>query len=317
MADKPKLSVSAQIQQMKKRDIKFSLISENGARESLQKANNYFKLTAYRKSFTLNADDKYEDLDFAHLKNLSKIDMHLRYCLLEMCLDIEHFGKAKLMNYITDQKEEDGYSIVQEHIKSLSKPDNIVPLVDNLEIEPLPKMYREAYNKAEYSEYLSDLYNKHKDNMPIWAVIEILSFRGFVNLYMFFCIKYGYKRGVDEGYMMITIGKLRNACAHNNCIINDLSAPPPSNPPNEVTAALRRFMKTAEMNSALDNSRIIQITTLLYLHQDFVKTGLRDYQKERLQMLKDKMNEHPSYYANCPRIIKFFDFFNLLIDKWF
>ena len=96
---RPKLKVSEQIERLASRSVRFDVISREDAKEALCKTNNYFKLTAYRKSFDLDDDGKYIDLDFAYLKDLSKIDMYLRYCLLEMSLDIEHFGKAKFMDW--------------------------------------------------------------------------------------------------------------------------------------------------------------------------------------------------------------------------
>ena len=119
---RPKLKVSEQIERLASNGVKFNIISRENAKEALSETNNYFKLTAYRKSFEIGTDGKYVDLEFAYLKDLSKIDMFLRYCLLEMSLDIEHFGKAKFMSYFTDQPEEYGYSIIQEHINSKEPP---------------------------------------------------------------------------------------------------------------------------------------------------------------------------------------------------
>ena len=45
----------------------------------------------------------------------------LRYTLLPMTLDIEHFAKVKLMREVTERADEDGYSIVADYLESLSE----------------------------------------------------------------------------------------------------------------------------------------------------------------------------------------------------
>ena len=52
--------------------------------------NNYLHLLEYKK------------LDFGYLKELSTIDMYLRYIVMDMCLDIEHVIKVRLIKNITN-----------------------------------------------------------------------------------------------------------------------------------------------------------------------------------------------------------------------
>lgn len=258
---RPKLKVSEQLQRLAERGVKFDFISRDAAKEALSETNNYFKLTAYRKSFELGSDGKYIDLDFAYLKDLSKIDMHLRYCLLEMCLDVEHFSKAKFMKYLTNEPGEDGYTIIDEHIAwgSLNRVRDGVNLVE--------QNYKKAYEKAQQNDYCGDLYRKHKNNMPVWGVIELIPFGTFVDLYKFFGEKYGYKRVKDHAYMLITINKIRNACAHNNCIINDLSQVNAPEINNALNRELNSFLDNKTRDLLLNNPRTHQITTLLHCHQ--------------------------------------------------
>ena len=308
---RPKLKVAEQIQRLSDRGVRFEHISREDAKEALSKTNNYFKLTAYRKSFEVGADGKYIDLDFAYLKDLSKIDMYLRYCLLEMCLDVEHFGKAKFMNYLTNEKDEDGYSIIDEHIASGE------PEAGDDKPNYIRESYESAYRKASTNDYCGDLYKKHKDNMPVWGLIELIPFGTFVDLYMFFGKKYNYKNPVDHAFMMITISRLRNACAHNNCIINDLSQSNSPRTNNALNKELNSFLSCQERDLILNNPRTNQITTLLYFHQLLIQTGVHEYQKQRLSMVAAKMKANEHFYKNNVRITTFFSIFQKLVDKWF
>lgn len=60
----------------------------------LHERNNYLRTTSYRKNYDkhMTGDNagKYIQLDFAHLVELSRLDMYLRTHLLQMCIDIEH-----------------------------------------------------------------------------------------------------------------------------------------------------------------------------------------------------------------------------------
>lgn len=308
---KPKLSVSEQISRLSEKGVTFNVLSREDAKEALSQTNNYFKLTAYRKSFIINEDGRYSDLDFAYLKDLSKIDMYLRYCLLEMCLDIEHFGKAKFMEYLTNQPQEDGYSIVDEHIASKE------PELGSDKPHYLQMSYKKSFEQASNNDYCKDLYNKHKNNMPVWALIELISFSTFVDLYMFFSTKYCYKKMKDQAFMMLTISRLRNACAHNNCIINELSQSYFPRPVNDLNKELNKFLPYQKRDLLLNNPRTNQITTLLYFHQLIVKTGLHEYQRQRLRMVIDKMKTNRHFYKNNGSISTFFESFEILVDKWF
>lgn len=97
---RPKLNVEEQIDHLKKKGVRFSIISEKEALDYLLKNNNFFKLTAYRKNYQKNREDKYVNLEFAYLRDLAIIDMRIRKCLLDMCLDVEHNTRMKIVRAI-------------------------------------------------------------------------------------------------------------------------------------------------------------------------------------------------------------------------
>lgn len=309
--DRPKLTIAEQIARLDSRGVTFSEISKNDAKEALGKVNNYFKLTAYRKSFPIGGDGKYIDLDFAYLKYLSKVDMQLRYCLLEMSLDVEHFAKARFMNYITNEPNETGYGLEQEHIlwKQAEFGDKAAMV--------LREKYKGAKDKADISEYCGSLYHKHKQDMPIWALIEVIPFGTFVDLYLFVSKKLGYKRMTDDAYNMMAINRLRNACAHNNCIVNDLSEQISPKINNAMNKALNGFLTSQQRDYLLNNPKMNQIVTLLFFHHNLISTGLHDYQASRLRQLLELIEDKAHYVRNASYLPKFFECLKIMIDNWF
>ncbi|MCD7923018.1 MAG: Abi family protein [Clostridiales bacterium] len=122
---KPLLTSQQLIEHMKNKGVSFDLVSETDAKDFLEKHNYYMKLAAYRENYQKYPNSskragQYINLDFAYLQELSTIDRHLRYQILQMCLDIEHFLKVALLNAIENNPNEDGYCIVHNFIANTS-----------------------------------------------------------------------------------------------------------------------------------------------------------------------------------------------------
>ncbi len=93
--NKPKQTSTQLVAKMKiEKGINFKYISESDAESYLANVNNYLRTAAYRKNYQKYArginKGKYIGLDFAYLQELSTIDMHFRFIVSKMCLDIEH-----------------------------------------------------------------------------------------------------------------------------------------------------------------------------------------------------------------------------------
>ena len=117
---KPMLSTKELIEHMKEKGITFRETSEKEAMDFLENNNYYMKLAAYRANYEKCVEGKrkgmYQNLDFAYLQELSRLDMHLRHLVLEMCLDIEHAIKVRLVDLATKDPQEDGYDIVRRFL---------------------------------------------------------------------------------------------------------------------------------------------------------------------------------------------------------
>lgn len=306
---KPKLSTKEQIEHLEKKGVKFVLISREEATDYLTKHNNYFKLTAYRKNFQKHPDGEFKGqyigLDFQMLKDLAIIDMRLRYTLLHMALDIEHFAKVELLKVI-ENSNIDAYDLVEDYIKSLD--EKRLKMLNN-------ELYRNMDNP-----YCGDIITKYKDNYPIWAFMEIIPFGRFINFYRFCAKTINDKRLLDNYYLLLSIKDLRNATAHNNCLINDLS-PHTSrfNTNYRISHELSKLGITkAIRNKKMSNARIQQIVTLLYTHKKIIKSeGVISHQSEVLNATVTRMYKHIEYYENNEMITTNFGFLKTIIDNWY
>ena len=106
--DKPKQTAQQLIAKMKnEKGISFKYTSESDAENYLANINNYLRTAAYRKNYQKHKkginNDKYICLDFAYLQELSTIDMHFRFIVSKMCLDIEHDLKVKMLKDIDEE----------------------------------------------------------------------------------------------------------------------------------------------------------------------------------------------------------------------
>lgn len=116
--DKPKQTAQQLIAKMKnEKGISFKHTSESDAENYLANINNYLRTAAYRKNYQKHTkginNGKYICLDFAYLQELSTIDMHFRFIVSKMCLDIEHDLKVKMLKDIESDPSTDGYDIVK------------------------------------------------------------------------------------------------------------------------------------------------------------------------------------------------------------
>ena len=315
---KPKLSIDEQIQHLKKKGVKFELISEKEALRYLSENNNYFKLRAYRKNFEKYTSgekaDTYINLDFAMLKDLAIIDMRLRYALIEMSLDIEHFEKVKLLTKISNS-EDDGYNIVNEYLETLKT--ELIPGTTTNKYSSL--MVEIRRNKD--SEYCGDLLEKYSDGYPVWVFVEILPFGSFIN-FLKFCAEYLDDRELrDDVYLLYDVKRIRNASAHNNCMIYNLQLNTARHRTNYnvnryLSNELRITKKTRDRR--MSNAIVRDIVTLLYTHKTFITSeGVHRARAVSLNDVKARCFKNIDYYAGNDLICATFNFLFKIVDKMF
>ena len=307
---KPMLSTKEQIQHLILKGVKFQIKSQIEAENYLNKNNNYFKLTSYRKNFDKYVEginkSKYINLDFEMLTDMAIIDMILRKTILGMILDLEHYAKIRLLSKIASTSK-DGYSIVDDYILDLKS---------RKQYEELEK----EINRNKENTYCGGLVNKYNKEYPVWVFLEIISFGRFIDFYKYTANYYNDKKMINEAYLLKNVRELRNACAHNNCILNDLRINTTKHKTNYfVSSAIERIgIPRTTVRKKTSNPRIQQIVTLLYLNSIMITSeGVLKNQTKQLKILKDRMNKNINYYSKNLIIKTTFDFLTKIIDKWY
>lgn len=298
------------INHLEEKGVKFELINKGDAQRYLEENNNYFKLASYRKNFPKYENGEkcgeYINIDFKMLMDLSIIDMRIRKTILSIVLDLEHYTKVKLLSKI-EKSSKDGYTIVEEYIQDLKSKNEYEYLESEL-------------NKNKTGTYCGDLIAKYDGEYPIWVFVEIIPFGRLIKFYRFIAEKLQDRLMIDESYMLMDVRELRNACAHNNCIINDLKANTSQySVNNRVRNEVAQIGISKKVrDNKLSNARIKQLITLLYLNKKIVTSkGVLEHQTQMLQELKNRIEYHIEYYDTNELVQSNLNFLNKIIDNWY
>lgn len=204
----------------KENGVQFNLISETDAIPYLEERNYYYKFACYRKNFGRNKKNKYIDLDFQYLISLSKVDKELRYILLQMTLEIEHFLKVKILNNISYNIQVDGYEIVNDYISSYNAKNSKEISIDLL-IERGKS--QSSVNHGIYTKVIAN-----KKYIAIWQLIEIMQMHELQYFFEYYYTRFQQPSINTKAYTSLIISSryIRNAAAHNSPLLVNLAACP-------------------------------------------------------------------------------------------
>lgn len=300
------LNVNEMIEHMKSKGIKFNIISEEEARTFLKENNYYMKLASYRTNYpkykTGKRVNQYINLEFAYLKELSTIDMHLRYIIMEMCLDIEHYIKVKLLNAIENNSDEDGYDVIRRFIGHDK----------NMYILKKIKGHKS-------SEYCKNLIEKYYPYFPAWVFVELISFGDLAYLCAFCEENYGYDI-VNSKYMN-SVRDIRNASAHNNCLINRLfdNLDEGKQVDFEISNFVKKVsgIKSDTRGKNLNYRVTYNFITLLYVYNEVVTSkGAKQYRYNELkEFFNNRARRNAEYFKSNSKIVGIYNFVKNVVDN--
>ncbi len=302
------LTTDELITHMKEKGITFNKVSEEAAREFLSHHNYYLKLSAYRFNYSKygsghEREGEYQGLDFGYLKELSTIDMHLRYQIMEMCLDIEHAIKVRLIDTVSQNPNEDGYNIVKLYLK---KEDPQFKILRNIQ-------------SHKSGEYCKDLIDKYYPFFPIWVLVELISFGDLIHLCAFYDKKYNTEILLKNKFLN-TIRDLRNAVAHSNCLMNKMTEQmEDSKQPDSILttyikniSSISKSRRTKYMNRTFSYN----IVTLLYVYDHYVPLTAKKKRYEKLsEFMHNRVVRHKDYFFNNGKICGLYNFLVDVIDN--
>lgn len=308
---KPLLSVSAQIDHLKSKGVRFKAMDESEAERYLTYNNSYFRLRSYRTAFDKyeagSKEGKYISLDFGMLVDLAVIDMLLRKTFLPLTIDVEHYYKLRLLRRI-EREGEDGYTLVHDYLEHESA---------RMKDAPLCLSDLVCAKGSTFTQGLLDKYNYKP--IPVWAYVELIAFGDFVYFLKYCAERFGDKELNREFYLLQPVRILRNASAHNSCILNDLKSCSdyPYKPSYEVMRALSKLgISKKTRASRMSNERLRCLAYTLYLHQCVASAGVRDHVAIELSVFSKRMMKNIDWYKEG-HVRESFAFIQKLIKGWY
>lgn len=245
------------------------------------------------------------------LVDIAIIDMYLRNEMTLITLDIEHFAKMRLMRKMDEEVSEgteDGYAAVSDYLKTHGQIDG-----NNKVVQEIKRGLSSGYTK--------DLISHYPDyGYPTWAFIELISFGTFCHFYKFCADRFDDRDLQDDFYLLQSVKALRNAAAHNNCLLHKLTSQSDWRPQNAVQQAVRELdISRNTSRKRLRNDLLQQVATSLYMHKELASEGVRAKRAKSLSRLLRRMNRNiDEYYSTKDNPLKSsFEFIARLTEGWY
>lgn len=284
--DKPMMTPDRLIEKMRdEKGITFKYTTEEKAKTYLSNVNNYLRTAAYRQNYQKYTrgvnTGKYIKLDFSYLQEMSTIDMHFRFVINRMCLDVEQALKVKLIKDVTSNPSVDSYKLVEDF---LNKNPYVVRKLETMVSSPFTGDLIQKYFTIHKMPGVKKHTCEHKilayDDCPIWILCEVLTFGDIIALYDFY---YGNKAPIPVPVLKL-VKSLRNGSAHNNCLLANLSHGT-SHPPRKVNDYVKkiRSITNSQRQKKLSCRPMLEFVSLLYTYESIVTDKVRHHRSKELK----------------------------------
>ena len=315
---RPLLSTDGQIEHLAAKGVSFDLCAREDAASYLAGANNLFRTSSYRKLFPVQDQGKrageYLGLDFGHLRALSSLDRKLRMCFLTITVDVEHFARIKLLR-ACELNGEDGYAVVIDYLAQANH---------KIRNHIMGNMKGRSEEGEKFDEYSGDLIAHYLGKrMPVWVFLEVVEFGALNSFYLFCAERWGDKEMRQEHYVLRSVQKLRNACAHNSCVLNGVARTTGEDTESDVNELITKSLNAHGMarsktrRARLNNLRTEQMASALYASNKIcTREETRRRHAAALADLRRAWLEESSLFAKNNVVTSFFEFFFKMVDIW-
>lgn len=299
------------IVKLKDKGIKFEIMNEKEAIHYLEEHNYYVKVSSYRHDFKKNQSGEYIGLDFFHLKDLATVDMHLKFLILKMILNLEHSLKVNLLKDIEIEGIDD-VKLTHDFLSHLGTNKGKTGY----------NIQNELFRRREKG-YAGELLRKvEHPNYPIWIFIEVISFGTLVKLIKYYTNKY--KDG-DTNFancdILFRVRDIRNASAHSNCLIHDLTEKR-AYYLDGIYDFLRKKLNSyngVEIKKEIRNIFIHDFICLLYAFNFYIKSDeIKQHRMEEVKNFFDiRVVRNKDKYLHNEMLINDYTFLKNVIDIFY
>lgn len=329
---KPYRSANELVDIMESKGITFQTISKIDAAKYLTEKNNFLRIYAYRKNFQKaqigEKKGKYVNLDFYHLKALAILDLQLRKQIFGICIDIEHYLKLLLLEDFETRDHEGAYAIVTAFLNDNPQTaDEIIQKCVQHKgyiCDLLSKYISECESESDNTYCQVSTQNGetklHCIDMPIWVLLESITFGGLIRFYRFYYEYYEEEEPIQYN-ILNSVKSIRNACAHNNCLLHNMS----DNRCYPISI-VRTFVINKGCTKAMANSRLAcrtlhEYACVLYLANKHVGSSSlipSDVLKHDLKEIHDVLSHFEGKYLHLFNkndvVLSSFKFLKKIVD---
>ena len=302
---------------LKAHGVTFNLCSEDEAADYLAHANNYLRAASYRKLYPVRTEGErsgeYIGLDFEALRRLSSADRILRQALREICIDVEHFARVRLLDRALTE-DEDGYGIVEDYLADLTSHDRT---------RVTGGLGWRARSGDTHDEYSGDLIaHYHNGGYPLWVFLEVVELGRFCDLWLFCAQRWGDRSMRHLHYVLKSVKAVRNAVCHNSCIINGFSASAEKadfSTSNPIASSMneRGVRSSKSRRSKMRNLRVAQIAAVLFASSEFCeRRSTRARHADAMEAVRDAFGAARPLCPADGSLVSYFDFILRLVDIW-
>ena len=255
------------------------------------------------------------------------MDLKLRTVILSICIDIEHSLKMKILQNF-EISTDNGYDIVQRFFNcNQFKGDivarNIFEKRHSFYIKGLLSKYIKNVDGLN-TEHLFLIQNNNSNfylDIPIWVLLETLTFGDLINFYDFYYDDIKNYQALHtcnppiNCNILHSIKSLRNACAHNNCILSNLKDKTSYAPSNVKSFLGKINVNNSAIRSRMINRTILEIACVLYSLYYIVPQKVKTHDINQFKIVLEEYDKkYKQILCNNTIIDSSFEFLKKCID---